>query len=149
MRSGGTKYDKELVQILLEYAVWTSNVPVVRFCLENGASFSDLNTESTGAAESLLCHMKYDVYKKEHPEFNEVILQKMAESGCDLNHQMIDGNTVLHLLATQNYAAGSIRMAIRYGADPTMRNHFGETPYDVAVAHDMPDSVVESLRYMY
>ena len=70
---GFDKTNKELVQILLEYAVWTSNVPVVRFCLENGASFSDLNTESTGAAESLLCHMKYDVYKKEHPEFNEVI----------------------------------------------------------------------------
>ena len=56
----------------------------------------------------------------------------LVAAGADVDRTDEDGNTPLHVAASDNYAGDRIGALLDAGADPAARNAAGETPWELA-----------------
>lgn len=64
---------------------------------------------------------------------NPQVIAALIEAGADVNHQGVNRRTALHG-AAGNDQVETVRLLLAAGGDPTLRDHKGETPVDLARA---------------
>lgn len=63
-------------------------------------------------------------------QVNKKICEMALAHGADVNHQNKQGNTALHFAFTYDPTGQLAEFLIEKGADDTLRNAAGATPYD-------------------
>jgi hypothetical protein len=66
------------------------------------------------------------------------ILESSAGKVLDINARDADGRTAI-MLATMAGAAGAVQLLLAHAADPSIADATGQTPLQVAIAHDHAD----------
>ena len=83
----------------------------------------------------------------DQPDITVALL--LLEHGADPNHeysQDIFGDTALHYAVRFNWLS-LIQMLLDFGADRTVRNNAGQTPYQLAIDHSYPEAANMLLNY--
>ena len=101
---------------------------MVRLLLAHGAdpNFPDI-PHNEDFPPMLVYATKYYDYRL----IRKMTLVDLIEAGAKVNDQDHDGDTILHVVASSD-GADSVRMLLRYGADPNIRNNVQETALDLA-----------------
>ena len=63
-------------------------------------------------------------------QVNRKLVELVLERGANVNHQNKQGNTALHFAFTYDPSGQIAELLIEKGADDTLRNNAGGTPYD-------------------
>jgi ankyrin repeat protein len=109
----------------LHLAVYDGRTEVCKLLLANGADVDSRLvsggwTPLMGAAEM------------NHAD----IIRLLIANGADVNARANDGGIILHYIARVGAKEETARLLIASGADVNARNNIGQTPLDVARAHD-------------
>ena len=125
-----------------------ANIPLIEYCLSNEMSYKELDNKFTSAVYSLLCDTpSCRQFKEENMLLVEGELIRLLDAGCDINHQNEFGDTPLHgLVNARVFRLYPIKLLLKYKADLSIKNRFGETPYDIAVRRNMRDDILEILK---
>lgn len=128
-------------------AIKSLNIPLINYCLNKGMRYRDLDTYNAIAVSLLLSdNPSCREFKESNLSLLEQLLQQLIENGCDINHQDKYGETVLHKLAKDYLPkAYSFKLAIKYGADKSLKNNAGETAYDIGLQNYIPSHLLSLL----
>jgi len=72
---------------------------------------------------------------------SEEVLRLVIENGGDVNYTDRDGYTVLH----HNAITDSMKLLLKYGADPFVKDRHGKYPHEYLMVHDDDDIELEKL----
>jgi len=113
----------------LMFAVEMENVDLVKVLVNHGARFNPAGDDG----------WRTIILKLVDGPLN--ILRTMAESPLpvlpDPNYQVdnVNGDSMLHFLARNNFSNLKIRYLLDMGADPRKPNRYGDTAIDIAIEH--------------
>ncbi|HET9551518.1 MAG TPA: ankyrin repeat domain-containing protein [Anaeromyxobacteraceae bacterium] len=124
----------------LHYAAGGQSAGVVRLLLARGATRSLEARDEWGNTPLLRAAGMARPASEPSPE----IIEALAAAGADVNAVTSKGNTPLHIAAYKGFA-GTVRLLLSKGADPSRRNAAGETAEALAAKLGRK-SVVEVLR---
>jgi len=132
---------------LLHFAIQGMNIPLIRYCLDQGLSLMDLE-ESKGVAEILLTHLPISKKLCLNDENREVEVWKFCEAyGCDINHRNDRGETALHAIVRASWVSTSmIEIALSLGVDPFIQNKDGRTAAQLASDRGCRSDIIEFLK---
>ncbi|RAO69914.1 uncharacterized protein BHQ10_005926 [Talaromyces amestolkiae] len=119
-KGASTSRSNVMVQPVLKYAVALGNEDMVRLLLDNGAHVDERDA------------IGYTPLVSAAATGNETLLKLLIERGADLNARgATRGSTAMHQ-AAQSGHAGIVRLLLRAGAKPDVRNLSGRTPLQIA-----------------
>jgi ankyrin repeat protein len=105
-----------------EYSLWTAafqnDVEAIDLLIKSGASVDPVTEDET----PFLGAIKWSRF---------VGAERLLRHGANVNFQNSKGLTALHLLLKKNSDRKYIRMLLRHGADPTIRDREGRSPVDM------------------
>lgn len=132
---------------LLYFAIQGMNIPLIRYCLDQGLSLMDLE-ESKGVAEILLTRLPISKKLCFNDENREVEVWKFCEAeGCDINHRNDRGETALHGIVRASWASKKmIKVALSLGVDPFIQNKDGRTAAQLASDRGCREEIIELLK---
>lgn len=133
---------------IFHYALTNINTTLIKYCLSKGMSYRALETENISAIEVLLRVPSNSLIdcKKKNIHLIEELLQILIQNGCDINHQDKHMNTPLHkLVRWPGVTEYQIELAMKYNANPSLKNDNGETPYDIGLKYEVPKNILEML----
>ena len=78
-----------------------------------------------------------------HSEFAELLLR----SGADINSLAKDGETPLHSIAVERDKNDVFEMLLKFGANPKLKNKWGETALDLAKSRKDSEKIRLLLKY--
>ena len=132
---------------LLYFAIQGMNIPLIRYCLDQGLSLMDLE-ESKGVAEILLTHLPISKNLCLKDENRELDVWKFCEAaGCDINHRNSHGETALHGIVRVSWASTRmIETALALGIDPFIQNKDGRTAAQLASDRGCRSDIIDFLR---
>lgn len=119
-----------LVTTPLEIAIINSQPDVVRYFLDNGASFTKPKNIYP-LHKSIMFASSVKSEKRKKVAADSVLVDLFLSKGCDVNERDEVGNTPLHCAAQY----GKIDLAmilVEKGADINAKNAFGDTPLKLA-----------------
>lgn len=142
---------------MLVFALEAGNDPLCTYLLSAGAHFLPCDGYLTFVRYMAVMYMSMmrrrllqhgaPIYENGVSLLHEVAsihssydLKSLLDEGFDVNEQESDGGTPLHrVLRYYNHAFNKpvLDLLISRGADPTIRNHKGQTPADVTVDDDI------------
>ena len=130
----------------------------LKFWLDRGQEVHDGMLHDACCSRGRFRGFKFDAHNGWPEKFRETVWV-LIEAGVDVNARMPSGNkkydgckpwrtngeTPLHFSAG-NWDPVQVQMLLDAGADKTLKNDLGETPYDWAVKFDAPDETKELLK---
>lgn len=129
-------------------AIENLNISLIDYCLSKGMKYKELDTEKISAIQLLLSASST---RREFKEANIPLLEKefkkLLLNGCNLDHQDEFGNTPLHkLVNARAFREYPIKLVLKNGANVSLRNFMGETPYDIGLKKNLSENILELLK---
>lgn len=119
-----------LVTTPLEIAIINSQPDVVKYFLDNGASYTKPKNIYP-LHKSVMFASSLKSAKKRKVAADSVLVDLFLSKGCDVNEKDEVGNTPLHC-AAQYGKADLVVILVEKGADINAKNTFGDTPLKLA-----------------
>jgi ankyrin repeat protein len=124
---------------------WGQNPALARFLLESGANPNDCLYASAWAQDAKLTEMLLEYGAVADPvaggETPLMFILKarrgaaaavLIKHGADINFRDAQGFTVLHHAVKKKFTQKQVGELVKLGADPSVKNHDGETPSELA-----------------
>ncbi len=122
--------DGSLVTTPLEIAIVNSQPDVVKYFLDNGASFTTPKNIYPLHKSIMFASSVASTKKKKMPA-DSILVDLFLSRGCNVNEKDEAGNTPLHC-AAQYGKAELVKKLVEIGADINAKNTFDDTPLKLA-----------------